>query len=59
MQVDSDDRYVEEHGSAGLPKLPIALAILVLVIGVAWYFSGDGNSTQDQAPADLLAPASC
>ncbi len=56
MQVDSDDRYVEEHGTAGLPKLPIALAVLAMVIGVAWYFSGDGEQTQESPTADLTTP---
>lgn len=54
MQVDSEDRYVEENGSAGLPKLPIALAVLALVIGIAWYFSG--SPEQEEAPAELVTP---
>lgn len=51
MQVDSEDRYIEEPGSAGLPKLPIALAVLALVIGIAWYFSGGQNEPENDSPA--------
>ncbi len=55
MQVDSEDRYVEEPGSAGLPKLPIALAVLALVIGIAWYFSGSGPEQPETSP-ELTTP---
>ncbi|TDG14838.1 DUF3014 domain-containing protein [Seongchinamella unica] len=55
MQVDSEDRYVEERGSAGLPRLPIALAVLALIIGIAWYFSG-GSPEQEEPPAELVTP---
>lgn len=55
MQVDSDDRYVEETGSAGLPKLPIVLAVLALVIGIAWYFSG-GDAEQAETAPELTTP---
>lgn len=55
MQVDSEDRYVEEAGSAGIPKLPLALAVLALVIGIAWFFSG-GDAEPEAPPADLVTP---
>lgn len=55
MQVDSEDRYVEEAGHGGIPKLPLALGVLALIIGVAWYFSGD-TSQSETAPAELVVP---
>lgn len=55
MQVDSEDRYIEEESHGGIPKLPLALAVLALVIGVAWYFSGNKAETEP-APAPLTTP---
>ncbi|RLQ21994.1 DUF3014 domain-containing protein [Seongchinamella sediminis] len=55
MQVDSEDRYAPEQDSPGLPKLPIALAVLALVIGIAWYFSGSSPEPEPPA-AELITP---
>ena len=55
MQVDSEDRYIEEAGSTGFPKLPIALAVLALVIGIAWYFSG-GQTESETDSQELSTP---
>ncbi|MEP5568575.1 MAG: DUF3014 domain-containing protein [Halioglobus sp.] len=55
MQVDSEDRYVEEESHGGIPKLPLALAVLALVIGIAWYFSGN-NADTETASAPITTP---
>jgi len=48
MQVDPDERYTRESRSAGLPVLPLAVAILALAgIGI-WYFFG--KAQEEPAP---------
>lgn len=56
MQVDSDERYIEEKRPAGIPVLPLVLAILALAGIALWYFFG---TSQDEptAPASEIVPA--
>ncbi len=56
MQADSEDRYTDDQPRAGLPKLPIALVVLAILIGVIWYFTGE-KAPEPAAPPAAVTPA--
>lgn len=53
MQADNEERYIEDSKTAGLPLIPMILAIGVLAAALGWYFAGPNEDITESPGADI------
>ncbi len=57
MQADNEERYVDDARPAGLPVVPIAVVVLLIIGAAYWYLGREDAAQAPPPPAPVEAPA--